>query len=106
MMEKIRRERRSADAWREIVTRQEQSGLSVHDFCQQEGLEPASLYAWRSRARREIDFPQTQVRVSRKPPQRKIGGEFIDLGSLDSKRSRFEVRLDLGGGVLLQLVRG
>ncbi len=49
MMEKIRRERRSADAWREIVTRQEQSGLSVHAFCAQEDVEPASLYAWRSR---------------------------------------------------------
>ena len=105
-MEKIRRERRSADAWREIVTRQEQSGLSVHGFCQQEGIEPASLYAWRSRIQRGVDSPQALVRVSRKSPRRRIDGEFIDLGSLDSKPSRFEVRLDLGGGVLLQLFRG
>jgi len=32
-------------------------------------------------------------------------GEFIDLGALGSGRSRFEVRLELGGGVLLHLVR-
>ena len=88
------------------MARQEQSGLSVHDFCQQEGIEPTSLYAWRSRTRRDADSPRTPVRVSRKPPPRKIDGEFIDLGSLESKRFRFEVRLDLGGGVLLQLVRG
>jgi len=105
-MEKIRRDRRSADAWREIVTRQEQSGLSVHGFCQQEGIEPASLYAWRSRIRRGVASRQKPLRVSRKPARQKIEGEFIDLGSLDSKPSRFEVRLDLGGGVLLQLVRG
>jgi hypothetical protein len=35
-----------------------------------------------------------------------MAGVFIDLGALGSGRSRFEVRLDLGGGVLLQLVRG
>lgn len=105
-MEKVRRERRSADAWREIVTRQEQSGLSVHAFCAQEDVEPASLYAWRSRIGRGVESAGTAVPVSRKVPRRKIEGEFIDLGSLDSKRSRFEVRLDLGGGVLLQLVRG
>ena len=43
-MDKIRRERRSAEAWREIVRHQQQSGLSVPAFCQQqEGMEPASL---------------------------------------------------------------
>jgi hypothetical protein len=30
---------------------------------------------------------------------------FIDLGAIGASRGRFEVRLDLGGGVLLQLVR-
>ena len=35
----------------------------------------------------------------------KSSGEFIDLGALGSGRSRFEVRLDLGGGMLLHLVR-
>lgn len=35
------------------------------------------------------------------------GGGFVELGALAAaKESRFEVRLDLGGGVLLHLVRG
>jgi hypothetical protein len=31
---------------------------------------------------------------------------FVDLGTLSASGSRFELRLDLGGGVLLHLVRG
>jgi hypothetical protein len=37
-------------------------------------------------------------------------GEFVDLGTLNapapSQAARFELRLDLGGGVILHLVRG
>jgi hypothetical protein len=32
--------------------------------------------------------------------------QFIDLGALGASRSRFEVRLEFGGGVVLSLVRG
>jgi hypothetical protein len=31
---------------------------------------------------------------------------FIDLGPLGSRASRFDVRLELGDGVVLHLVRG
>ena len=31
---------------------------------------------------------------------------FIDLGALSSRGSRFEVPLELGGGIVLNLVRG
>jgi hypothetical protein len=31
---------------------------------------------------------------------------FVDLGTLPSSREPLELRLDLGGGVLLHLVRG
>lgn len=102
-MEKIRQERRSASAWDEIVTRQRQSGLSVQAFCEQEGVTAASFYVWRSRLHREARPRRSDSLGDR---ARKAATEFIDLGSLDSSRSRFEVRLDLGGGVLLHLVRG
>lgn len=48
-MEKIGRQRRSEIAWRELVDRQEQSGLTVAQFCEREGIKSASLYGWRSR---------------------------------------------------------
>ena len=34
-----------------------------------------------------------------------VSEEFIDLGAIGASGGCFEVRLDLGGGVLLQLVR-
>jgi putative transposase len=104
MMEKIGRERRSESTWREIVSRQAESGLSVQAFCEREGIKAASLYGWRSRLQREAQ-DKSAPRVPRKVRPEKSTGEFIDLGALSSSRSRFEVRLDLGGGVLLHLVR-
>ena len=106
-MDQIVRQRRSESAWREIVARQEQSGLAVQEFCEREGLKAASLYGWRVRLRREPAGKNTSARISRRRARaEKVSGEFIDLGAIDSSRGRFEVRLDLGGGVLLHLVRG
>ena len=105
-MEKIGRERRSESAWREIVERQGQSGLSVKAFCEREGIKAVSLYGWRSRLHRGLQNKSAPARAPRKVRLEKPTGEFIDLGALSESRSRFEVRLDLGGGVLLHLVRG
>jgi putative transposase len=106
MMEKIGRERRSESAWREIVSRQAESGLSVQAFCEREGIKAASLYGWRSRLQQEAQGKSSTGRTPRKPRSEKSTGEFIDLGALGSSGTRFEVRLDFGGGVLLHLVRG
>src|SRR6185437_5687668 len=100
MMEKIGRERRSESAWREIVSCQAESGLSVQAFCEREGIKAASLYGWRSRLQQEAQDASSAARVPRKPRPEKPTGEFIDLGALSSPSSQFEVRLDLGGGVL------
>jgi hypothetical protein len=106
-MEKISRQRRSESTWQGIVERQEHSGLTVSAFCEREGIKSASLYGWRSRLRQgSRDAPE----VGSVPQKAKRSGDpssgFIDLGSLGSSPSRFEVRLELGGGVLLHLVRG
>lgn len=106
-MEKISRQRRSESAWREIVERQGQSGLTVPEFCEQEGIKAASLYGWRSRLREGSHSPPVSRAVSKKAKRSETSSSgFIDLGSLGARTSRCEVRLDLGGGVLLHLVRG
>jgi len=104
-MEKIGRERRSESVWREIVGRQAESRLTVHDFCEREGIKSASLYGWRSRLQEGTRDRSVSRRTSRTRRPERPSGEFIDLGALGSGGSRFEVRLDLGGGVLLHLVR-
>jgi putative transposase len=105
-MEKSGRQRRSQSAWRELVDRQEQSGLTVAQFCEREGIKSASLYGWRSRLRETPKDTAVPEVAPKKAKHRKAPSSgFIDLGALGSSRSRFEIRLELGHGVLLHLVR-
>jgi transposase-like protein len=104
-MDQIVRQRRSESAWREIVARQEQSGLTVTEYCEREGLKAASLYGWRVRLRQTASSKKTSPTISDRTGVERRPAEFIDLGAIGASRGRFEVRLDLGGGVLLQLVR-
>ncbi|MGH7189911.1 MAG: IS66 family insertion sequence element accessory protein TnpA [Acetobacteraceae bacterium] len=95
------RQRRNAQAWDELVKRQNASGLSAQAFCRREGISAWMFYRWRSRLR---------VGRSRQPESRALAGEaapFIELGALRSPGAqRWEVRLDLGAGIVLHLVRG
>ncbi len=101
-MQKIIRQRRGAEAWGELVSQQARSGLSVQAFCRREGVSAWSLYSWRSRlgATRRSDARQDRAVESGAPP-----AQFVELGSLRSAQSRCEVRLDLGEGVVLHVVR-
>lgn len=94
---------RSEQQWRELVRRQARSGLSVQAFCQREGISTWSLYGWRSRLRGSDSGEEPVILPA--PVKEPVSAEFIDLGSLSSKRSRCELRVDLGGGVIVQLVR-
>jgi hypothetical protein len=100
----IRRQRRTAAAWRDLLERQAKSGLSVEAFCGREDINKGSFYVWRSRLRGAGGGEDRRPRSRGVEPQRAAG--FIDLGALSSGGSRFEVRLDLGGGVVLHLARG
>jgi transposase len=99
--------RRDSRTWREIVDRQVQSGSTVAEFCEREGLSVASFYGWRSKLRQKSNAGPGSVAVTQKcgQTQSNVGG-FIDLGALGMGSPRVEVRLELGGGVAVQLVRG
>lgn len=101
-MQQIRRERRGADGWREVLERFAQSGLTARTFCDREGISTASFYRWRSLLKGSPQRPRSQKPSMVADP----AAGFVDLGALSTSGSRFEVRLDLGGGVLLHLVRG
>lgn len=53
-------------AWRELVDRQRQSGLSVRGFCQRELVSEGSFYAWRRELLRR-DRKPSSVRPNREP---------------------------------------
>jgi transposase-like protein len=101
MSEPSRRVHRSPETWRELFSRQAGSGQSVAEFCQQEGINPSVYRRWQ----RDLEGSA----AARRPLRKKTVGAaqpFIDLGALGEKSARCEVRLELGGGVVLNLVRG
>ncbi|MGB6603282.1 MAG: transposase [Steroidobacteraceae bacterium] len=95
---------RGEQAWSEVVARQAASGLTVREFCRREGLSAWSLYEWRSRLRARSETRATPA--ARIAPCSPAPTPFIELGALERSRSRCEVRIELGGGVVLQVVRG
>ena len=99
------RQRRGAQGWSELVKRQKASGLSVQEFCRREGLSAWTLYGWRSRLRAQRS---QRLRQAESPPgPEREPASFIDLGALKAPGAqRWEVRLDLGEGIVLHLVRG
>jgi putative transposase len=99
--------------WRALVSAFESSGLSMPAFCRREGVAESSLYAWRARLR----GAKRPLKAVMPRPK----GEFVALGVLDPERSQalaapsasgsraaaaLEIKLDLGGGVVLHLRRG
>jgi putative transposase len=93
-------QRRSRSQWQSLLSKVDGSGLSVEAFCRREGISAASLYRWRSVLRSALDRGEVVV------PVRAPG--FVDLGVLNSHSpgSRLELKLDLGEGLVLHLVRG
>jgi hypothetical protein len=88
----MERVRRDAAAWREIVARQESSGESAAEFCRAEKLSRYAFWRWRARLTRKghAGLPEKRPPVS-----------FIELGKIDPP----PVRLELGAGMVLSIVR-
>jgi transposase-like protein len=102
-MGQSKRIRRGTAGWRKLFSRQSSSGLSVPEFCRREGINAGLFRRWRS----TLKDSQTERRATaRTEPKAAVSAPFIDLGDLRSDGPRFEVRLDLGGGVVLSIARG
>lgn len=103
-MQEIKRRRLSAQAWRGMLERFEGSGLSAESFCEQEGISLPSLKRWRLKVGHDASTAAAKrADMSAGTPE---AAEFVNLGALRAGSSRVELRLDFGGGVVLQLSRG
>lgn len=103
-MMQVEQRRVGAEVWRGRVAKFADSGLTVRAFCAQEGISIWSFNRWRSRLA-GVDAAQPSAQRNAATP----AGSFVDLGTLSAARAqpeRCELRLDLGGGVTLHLVRG
>jgi hypothetical protein len=112
-VEQIKRKRLGSKAWREVLERFAKSNDSVRVFCQREGLSAETFRRWR-----------TRLAPTCGPAAVAVGGQcdaphFVDLGSLGAGPAalpvsgastdiagRFELKLDLGNGMSLVMVRG
>jgi hypothetical protein len=101
-MDQIRRIKRSEATWRELFARHASSGISVLEFCRAEAINPGVFRRWRSMLNgggMQGAKPQARAAAKAVTP-------FIDLGAVGGSSSRMEVRLELGGGVVLTVARG
>jgi transposase-like protein len=108
-MERIKRRRLTAEGARALIERLGRSTVSVSAFCELEGISRQTLYRWRSivaseGAGRAESRAASRAASSRTDKETPSG--FIDLGALSGGGTRLELKLDLGAGVLLHLVRG
>lgn len=91
------RTKRSADEWQALITRFTASGMNLRAFCQVEKVSSSAFYRWRTLLG---EGPTVQATHS--------AAAFVDLGALGAPQkssSRFELSIDLGGGIVLTLVR-
>jgi hypothetical protein len=106
-MEAKRKTRRhlSAQAWTEVFARFEASGEAVTGFCKREGLHTSSFQRWR---RRLSAIPTMQGHEPGEERRQVPVASFIEMGPMPAASAaagRLDVRLELGGGVVLHLVR-
>jgi len=92
--------RRSQNEWQSLLAKFGGSDMGVEAFCQREAISAASFYRWRSRFSSGGDGGEVE------------GGDtasaFVDLGTMNgalSRRPRIDLKLDLGEGLILHLVR-
>ena len=111
-MKAIKRRRLSKQAWSDVMRRFEGARTTVRQFCMQEGLSTQSFFRWRGllEGGRELRTATAQTSAPMRQP-RGEAGNFIELGELPGApapthtSAGLELRLDLGGGVVLQIVR-
>jgi transposase-like protein len=91
--------RRTQAQWQTIIEQQQQSGLTIQQFCTEHTISQASFYKWRNR------LVEPQPAKDAKQPS-----SFIDLTALSSGRDHhhdtnqsWHIVLSLGNGVELRL---
>jgi hypothetical protein len=92
--------RRSREEWQALLKRFDARHDSVSVFCARESISEASYYRWRGL------LPAAHHRHDAAAPS--SPSAFLDLGHIPASQpgTRIDLKLDLGGGLVLHLVRG
>ena len=92
--------KRSEGEWRGLLSRFAGSGLGVEAFCRRESISAASFYRWRGLL--------GDGRLGGEVVHHQPAPAFVDLGALNCTslpRPRLDLKLDLGDGLIVHLVR-
>jgi len=96
--------RRSRHEWRSLLAKFDDGNLGVEAFCRRQAISAASFYRWRSL----LDDGSGGGGGGGEAVGSDTAPAFVDLGTLNSvssSRPRIELKLDLGDGLTLHLVR-
>ena len=68
-----------AEEWAERITAQQRSGISVKQFCKDQGLTEYSFYAWRKRLQKKepVRFALVDRRAARQESAREAALELV-----------------------------
>ena len=68
-----------ADEWAERIAAQQRSGISVKQFCKEQGLTEYSFYAWRKRLQKKepVRFALVDRRAARQEPATEAALELV-----------------------------
>jgi hypothetical protein len=88
-MSRTQEERR--DFWRQFIAQQEQSGLSVRGFCQQQRASEHSFYQWRKRLAEQLPVKFALVETSR---NRSLHAEAVEVILSSGERLRITPGID------------
>jgi hypothetical protein len=111
------RQRLTDQQWQQLLVRFDSSAQTVQEFCEREGLSVSNFYRRRALAVAPCSSAPSRpaYRDGQQLPQSSIGSGFIDLGCLSADAPTppapkisgptLSVRIDLGGGLILQIER-
>jgi transposase len=83
-----RRDPAKEKLWRTIIRRRQESGLSVRDFCEREGLKDANFHRWQ----RELDrrdrekTPESPKLATKEPTEPRVPPVFLPVQVIDADR--------------------
>ena len=107
--ERKRQQRHGERGWRAILEQHRRSGMSIEAFCAREGLSRASFGRWRARlggVARDTAIDRAEA-IGPGGEPRAVG--FVDVGVLRTDGvtvEPVEIRLELGGGIVVTIRRG
>lgn len=94
-MKTLKTANRKTKEWHERMARFAVSGQQVKVFCQSEGVSEAVFYRWRQRLAANTSGDEGFIAVQAAPVK----------GAKDSSTASWELRLELGDGLVLHLAR-